>query len=199
MVMPPLNNQYYVMRHGQSLANIAGLIVSHPGNGLNAYGLSDKGRSQVTDGIRRSNLDASIHILSSDFKRAGETAEIVHRQLNCNHDIVFDERLRERYFGDLELQTDTRYQEVWAADKDDPDHGESGVETVQSVLDRALAVVLDFEQKYSTETCLLVAHGDILQILQTAFYQLAPHRHRQLPHLETAEVRALHPVTAWKK
>ncbi len=179
------------MRHGQSMANVDGLIVSHPENGLNNYGLSDKGRQQVRDGIQASDLNARIHLFSSDFKRARETAEIVQQTLNCDHKIVFDKRLRERHFGDFELGPDTQYPEVWAMDKRGQGHAAHNVETVQSVVQRALAVVFDFEKQFDNETCLLIAHGDILQILQTAFYQIPANQHRELPHLETAEVRAL--------
>ena len=191
MVMPTLTNQYYVMRHGQSLANTAGLIVSHPDNGLNDYGLSEKGRQQVRDGIGTSNLNANIHLFSSDFKRARETTEIVHQALDCNHKIVFDQRLRERHFGNFELKPDTYYPEIWEMDKCGHGHTEQNVETVQSVVTRALAVVFDFEKQFNNEICLIIAHGDILQILQTAIYGLPAQNHRDLPHLETAEVRAL--------
>lgn len=176
------------MRHGQSLANKAGLIVSHPQNGLNDYGLSDKGRQQVEAGIIDSALPATTHIVSSDFKRALETAEIAHQMLNCHHQIEFDMRLRERHFGDLELGPDNRYPEVWAFDRHSANHQEYGVESVSSVIQRACAVVLDCEKNFNKETCLLIAHGDILQILQTVFYGLAPNRHRELAHLETAEI-----------
>jgi len=54
-----------------------------------------------------------------------------------------------------------------------------------------LQLVLDCEGHLNGETCLLIAHGDILQILQTVFYGLPAARHRELPHLETAEVRLL--------
>ena len=195
MVMPPLKNQYFVMRHGQSLANTAGLIVSDPENGLNDYGLSKNGQQQAKGGIKASGLKASIRVFSSDFKRARESAEIVHQSLGCKHEIIFDTRLRERYFGNFELGPDTHYADVWTADKNGHGNSEHNVESVQSVLQRALAVLFDIEKQYHAETCLLIAHGDILQILQTAFYGLPPHRHRELPHLETAEVRALQSQT----
>jgi broad specificity phosphatase PhoE len=37
----------------------------------------------------------------------------------------------------------------------------------------------------------LVSHGDVLQILQTAFEGLDPSKHRSIPHLPTAELRQL--------
>ncbi len=179
------------MRHGQSLANTAGIIVSHPENGLNAYGLSDKGRQQVVTAINTCGLPATTHIFSSDFKRARETAEIAHQKLCCSQPVEFDIRLRERYFGDLELGSDEQYSAVWDFDQNSPDHRELGVESVASVINRAKAVLLDCEKKFINETCLLIAHGDILQILQTLFSDLPSNHHRQLPHLNTAEVRKL--------
>ncbi len=182
------------MRHGQSLANTAGLIVSHPENGVNNYGLSDKGRQQVEAGINDGALPATIRLFSSDFMRALETADIVHQRLGCIQPVTFDKRLRERHFGELELGPDTRYPEIWALDQHYPDHCEHGVESVNSVIQRASTVILEYEEKFQSETCLLVAHGDILQILQTAFSGIPATHHRQLPHLETAEIRELKQV-----
>ncbi len=189
--LPVLKNTYHIMRHGQSLANIAGLIVSHPDNGLNQYGLSDTGCSQVEAGIQTSLLEATTRIISSDFKRARETAEIVHARLKSDNQICFETRLRERFFGELELGPDNRYEEIWTFDRQDPQHNQYSVESVNSVIQRASAVILECEAQFSAETCLLIAHGDILQILQTAFFGIAPGRHRELPHLVTAEVRVL--------
>ncbi len=189
--LPSLKNTYYVMRHGQSLANTAGLIISHPDNGLHQYGLSDAGRSQVGASITTSLAGAATRIISSDFKRARETAEIVHARLACTHQIDLEPRLRERFFGELELGPDNRYEDIWILDRQDPQHNQHGVESVDSVIQRASAVVLECEAQFTAETCLLIAHGDILQILQTAFFAISPARHRELLHLETAEIRQL--------
>ncbi|MCP3688133.1 MAG: histidine phosphatase family protein [Gammaproteobacteria bacterium] len=189
--LPALSNTYYVMRHGQSLANTAGLIVSHPENGLDQYGLSDTGRNQVEASITTSRVGATSRIISSDFMRARETAEIVHARLACTHQIFFEPRLRERFFGELELGPDNRYEDIWLLDRQDSQHNQHGVESVNSVIQRASAVILECEAQFTAATCLLIAHGDILQILQTAFFAISPALHRDLPHLETAEVRQL--------
>jgi probable phosphoglycerate mutase len=59
------------------------------------------------------------------------------------------------------------------------------------VLDRATALIADLERRYSGRDILLVSHGDTLQILQAGFLRMDPARHRQVPHLETAEIRQL--------
>jgi len=189
--LPSLRNDYYVMRHGQSLANTAGIIVSDPLNGLHNYGLSDQGRVQVETAISQNTLSPDTRIVSSDFKRTRETAEIVQQSLGAKSSITFDKKLRERHFGELELGPDKRYPEVWKNDHHDSKPCIFGSESVHSVAKRASSVVLSCEKQFSSETCLLIAHGDILQILQTVFYGLPVSQHRELPHLETAEIRLL--------
>lgn len=186
-----LKNQYFVMRHGQSLANVEGLIVSTPENGVPNYGLSEVGREQVTNSINNENLDSSVHIISSDFKRAHESSKIAHELIQSNNDIVLDIRLRERNFGDFELQTDENYQTPWGHDATDSSHTIDNVESADSVMERATSLILSLEEKPSTETYLLVAHGDTLQILQTAFLKQPAKKQRSMPHLNTAEIREL--------
>ena len=190
------NNHYFVMRHGQSLANIKGLIVSKPENGTVAYGLSDKGKEQVrkslvSDEWLNLKLDSAVRIISSDFKRAHETATIVSSKLKTTCKVLTDSRLRERDFGDFELQSDVNYQKTWAADAVSSAHTNNSVESADAVMQRTTLLIIDLEKKYSAETFLLVAHGDTLQILQTAFAKQAASKQRELNHLETAEIREL--------
>ncbi len=187
-----LANRYFAMRHGHSLANQAGLIVSRPANGVGRYGLSETGRGQVGAGLSREHgLDRDTLILSSDFRRARESAEIAHSLLGCLAPPVFDERLRERDFGAYELGPDSAYEAVWKGDETSPDQRERGVESVNQVMARVTSLVADCESRYSGLGLLLVSHGDALQILQTAFARRNGSRHRELAHLNTAEVRRL--------
>ena len=187
-----LQNRYFAMRHGHSLANLRGIIVSHPENGRGGYGLSDLGRRQVADSLAAGHsLDAKTLIVSSDFERALETARIAHRRLACENPIVIDERLRERDFGELELTSDRGYASVWQEDLENPDSNLRGVESASQVMRRVTSLVADYESSHRGATLLLVSHGDALQLLQTAFRKQDASRHRLLEHLETAEIRRL--------
>lgn len=191
--MQTLTNRYLVMRHGQSEANVAGIIASSPKIGCYQYGLSDVGKKQAQQAIDPSlDLHSKVRILSSDFLRAKETADIVHRALNAVHPIEFTLNLRERFFGDLDGLDDSQYQNVWTIDKDNPDHHEFGVESATEVVQRSSELIGQLEQQFSAETFLLVAHGDVLQLLQTWFQQVPASEHRQLEHLNTAEIRQLY-------
>lgn len=187
-----LSNRYFAMRHGHSIANLKGIIVSHRENGLNDYGLSAKGEAQVKKTMRSDDqLDSDTLIISSDFKRARESAEIVHELLKCQIPVCFDVRLRERYFGELELSSDSSYGEVWREDEINPDSRIRGVESANQVMERVTALVSEYEKKVTLATLLIVSHGDALQILQTAFSKQRASGHRYQQHLETAEIRRL--------
>ncbi len=187
-----LKNKYFVMRHGQSLANCEGLVVSKPENGIASYGLSDEGRLQVNRNIKQNDeLDNTLLIISSDFKRAHESANIAHQLLGCERPLLLEPKLRERDFGDYELGPDTNYHKTWANDAMDSSHTINNVESADSVMIRVTTLVASLETQTENVTYLLVAHGDTLQVLQTAFQKRCASKQRELPHLETAEIREL--------
>jgi len=188
-----LANRYFVMRHGHSLANAQGIIVSHPQNGCSGFGLSEQGCDQIEQSLQRASmLDGGTIILCSDFKRARETAEIAHSLLGCATPIVVESRLRERNFGDFELTSDSGYEDVWRQDKTNPDGAWRGVESANRVMLRVTSLIREIDECYADAKILLVSHGDALQILQAAFARRAATDHRQLEHLHTAEIRRLY-------
>jgi broad specificity phosphatase PhoE len=204
-----LANRYHAMRHGQSKANVAGIIVSGiESDRLGDWGLSDLGRGQVLAAARACGLPPDTVICSSDFSRARQTAQIVRARLGAPP-VVVAAALRERCFGDLEGTATGNYARVWAADEagagntagdgaDGADGGDGavggdggGVEPAAAVLDRVSALVTDLERRYAGRDILLVSHGDTLQILQAGFLRMDPAAHRRLPHLGIAEIRTL--------
>jgi len=77
-----LTNTFSIMRHGQSKANVAGIIVSCIENDLRGdYGLSELGRAQALEAAQACGLATDTVIFSSDFSRARQTAEIVRAHL----------------------------------------------------------------------------------------------------------------------
>ena len=190
-----VKNTYFAIRHGESMANVEGIIVSAPENGIPKYGLSDKGRMQVEHSIgaalSENILDKNIRIISSDFKRAHESAEIARKLLSIEVPIKLDARLRERNFGDFELKTNIYYQIVWDNDALNSSHTIDNAESADAVMQRATELVAELEDIYKNEVFLLVAHGDTIQILQTAFEKCSASKQREMKHLETAEIRFL--------
>ncbi len=189
-----LNNKYFVIRHGQSKANVANILLSHPKEGMVSYGLSPKGKRQVRISVLKSKkdklLDSDVIIYSSDFLRAKETAEIAQKLLGVKK-INFHKKLRERYFGKYDKTSLDNIKIAWEYDEKNPNHKHKGVENPNKVLKRTLSVINELEKKYKNKKILLVSHGDVLQILYTHFSGKPVKHHRLIPHLETAEIREL--------
>jgi len=188
------------MRHGQSEANVAGIIVSDPQIGCNQFGLTALGQQQVIKSASNtSKLNQDTLIISSDFLRAKNTAETTQKILNTLQPIQYSIALRERFFGELNGKNDSQYQMVWDIDQQNPDHQKFNVESANQVVSRISALIMQLEQQYFDlhknvgQKILLVAHGDVLQLLQTWVQNVPASQHRSLPHLETAEIRCLNP------
>lgn len=185
-----MKNKYFILRHGESEANVQGIIISNPLNGVPNFGLTNKGKEQVKESILKNKiLDKNTIIYSSDFKRARETAEIVKTILKTE-EIHLTELLRERFFGNFEKTSNTNYNLIWEKDAD-PNHIFNNVESVNNVLNRTKKLINDLEKKYQNKIILLVSHGDSLQILQTFFEKINPSAHRSLKHLNLREIREL--------
>eukprot|EP00762_Andalucia_godoyi_P005142 ANDGO_03953.mRNA.1 hypothetical protein len=197
--------RFAILRHGESEANVAGVIVSDPVNGDPCYGLTETGKLQAqTVDLSRLltavNEDGVINgqkivILSSTFKRAVETAAIVAKRLGKQEqDVVQDVRLRERYFGPvLELASNQGYDLVWQIDAsaDPRNTSHFSQETPYEVRDRLCSLLQDAQNRYSGCMVVLVAHGDTLQIAQTIWECVDPCMHRSLPHLANCEMRIM--------
>lgn len=186
-----LTHRYLGLRHGESTANVEGLVISDPARGVDGFGLTERGRAQVEAAVAAFVQTGPVRILSSDFARAWETAEIARALLEVDR-IEPALALRERTFGRWEGGSNAAYATVWAADADDPTHTEGGVESVAAVTARTTALVRELEAGGGPPTTVvLVSHGDPLQILQTAFLRAGLGTHRQRPAWSNGELRPL--------
>lgn len=183
-----MNNRYFLMRHGESEAMLAGLVVSSPEVGCRRYGLSPQGKKQARVSAVQSGLGSDTIIISSDFVRARETAQIAAEVLGCSPPKL-EEDLRERHFGELEGASSTNYEQVWRQDELDPDHPLYGVESVAQVMARVSRVVEHLEAVDSGQTFLLVGHGDPLRFLQ--MWAAGIPRNQPIQHFAPAEIRGL--------
>lgn len=132
----------------------------------------------------------------SPFKRTVETAEIIYGVLKETHGHVTapvkEMELRERFYGDFDMTSDDNYHVCWDDDKAAPDHGENSqykIESPSHVCDRASRFIAKIESEMQGKIVILVAHGDICQIILTAFMRIEAWRHREIKHIDTANWR----------
>lgn len=186
----PLQNSYFLMRHGESLANQADLIVSDPETGCRAYGLSSLGRQQAEESARSSGLEADIEVICSDFLRTVETAEIAARVLGCKG-VVKETLLRERHFGELNGSSGERYREVWQQDSLFDSHTTYGAESPRALAVRLRRALETLESRHSGRRILLVSHGDTLRFLQLVAADRPLTEHMKIALFRPAEIRPL--------
>ncbi len=185
----------WVLRHGESVANVEGVIVSAVGpRALIEVGLTERGRRQARDAARKAEgrgIGPEVVVLTSDFARAHQTAQEFCDALGA-HEPRLDERLRERGFGTHDEGPASAYDLVWA---DDLARRESAqeVEPVSEVALRACEVLRDADRIARCAPVVLVAHGDVLQIMLAVGEGMDPYEHRSVPHLGNAELRRVGP------
>jgi len=186
-----LNNRYFILRHGQSKANIKDIFCGDPEVGKVKYGLTKIGEQQVKDSVNSWLFkDAETIIYSSPFKRTMETANIAKSICKVTEFHISD-KLVERKFSELEGLQTSRYREVWGMDKTNNDNDYLGAETVNQVLDRTTSLIIDLEKTHNNKNILLVGHGDPLQILNHAFHRPKIVDRTSLPSLYNANLREL--------
>ncbi len=185
-----MQNRYFLMRHGESQANKADLIISDPQVGCKLYGLTTRGREQVRDSVKASGLPAQTKIVSSDFKRAKDTAKIARETLGAA-EVLIEPGLRERYFGKLDGHSGQRYEEVWAVDKVELANTPFGAESPLYLARRLQKTMTKLEQRFQNQTVLLVSHGDPLRFLQILMADRSLKEHATIAFFKPAEIRPL--------
>lgn len=185
-----LKNQYYMLRHGQSTANIAEIISSSRSlaysekHGLTAFGYEQgkESANQLLDTLEKeAKSGQKVVFVSSPFARAKQTAEACMDGLMGNEEnqeriqamglqieanIALENGLMERYFGRLDADSIYTYGYVWPMDRINVTHTAFDVESVAAVCTRLSGVVNRCEEQYDDTHIVWVSHADVLQIGQ---------------------------------
>lgn len=145
----------YLVRHGQTDWNLEKRMQGREDVPLNATGRAQA--EKLRDKIRGLEFDV---VYASPLKRAAETAEIA---VGDRYEIIYDERLVERSFGEFEGKVcEIRAQPVEGIDIDDINLEEipGKVETVKSIVARAEDFVNFLKQNHDLDAgILVVGHG----------------------------------------
>ncbi|MFA5319281.1 MAG: class I tRNA ligase family protein, partial [Candidatus Paceibacterota bacterium] len=164
--LPKSNNKYWAMRHGEAESNVKDFISADP-NG--ADHLTEKGKGEVRGSAQKLKNNKINLIISSDFIRTKETAEIMAEELGLSpNQIVFDERLREIDPGDFTGQTWRDYNDAFGERINRlQTHLSTGGENYNDVRKRAMSVLYEIDQKYQNKNILIISHGLGLFMMQS--------------------------------
>jgi broad specificity phosphatase PhoE len=165
-----------LLRHGQTDYNVDGRMQGH----IDSY-LTDAGHEQAAEAAPVLASLAPDRLVSSDLRRAVDTAEVVGAA--CGLPVKFDPRLRETHLGLWQGQTVAEIERdypgaiaTWRSDPGwAPPEGESRIDVVA----RSRPVVDELDAEFAdsdgvSETVLLVAHGGLIAGLVTGLLELPP-------------------------
>lgn len=162
----------YLIRHGETVDNVAQIM-----QGQTQGCLTEHGREQaeeVAARLAKKKIDA---IVSSDLRRAIQTAEIISTRHGLPVSVT--PLLRERDWGSFT----GRYipdlkDEVWPED----------IESLDCLLERAQRFLEYIMTNYEGQTVVAVGHGIVNKAIQAVFYHKPMN---QVQRMSNAEVRVL--------
>lgn len=148
----------YFVRHGETGWNLEKKTQGHTDISLNA-----SGRKQAFElASRIKNLKIN-KIISSDLKRAKETAEIIGETIGCSN-LEFDSRLREFNYGVLEgVCRNELTPETWEIFNNHPEKLKA--ESFKEIFTR-IKNFFDESNFNLKDNVLIVAHGGSLRVIK---------------------------------
>lgn len=155
-------NKYFVMRHGLSESNLEKKVSC---NFEDKDHLTEEGKQQVLDSIQELRDIKIDFIVSSDFVRTKETANIIKDKLNINDEnLIFDKRVREFNVGVFNGKT---WNEYYASreEKDWYSYIAKEGESCKNMKARMMDFIYDIEKKYQNKNILIVTHEGPIRML----------------------------------
>ncbi|AKE40911.1 phosphoglycerate mutase [Corynebacterium kutscheri] len=172
-----MTRRLILLRHGQTEYNATRRMQGH----LDTQ-LSDLGLEQAKTAARYLATQNITKIVSSDLRRAQDTAMIIAEKLGL--DISFDSRLRETHLGEWQAKTheevDTAYPGARAFWRENPTWAPPGGESRIDVAQRSSQVVDEFMRHYANwddATVLFVSHGGTISALTARLLNLETHHY----------------------
>lgn len=148
----------YVVRHGQTEWNVLKKMQGSADISLNERGMEQA--KYTKENLKNVDIDL---IFCSPLIRAKQTAEVINEDRNLN--ITFDERLRERNYGEFEgtSKSSFNYNDFWAYEKN---LKYDKAENVQDFFKRIYYFLDDLKEKYSDKNILIVCHAGVVKAIE---------------------------------
>ena len=172
----------YLVRHGETEENLQRILQGHmPGT------LTEKGKEQVRktaellakEGVKFTKL------VSSDLKRAMDSAQIISDKLNLP--VIPMEIFRERDWG--------KFTGMFIAEAVDKylfdgkwNFPEGTTETEEGIYERACKALVELQNQFADETIIVVTHGQFARNIIAAHYEC---NYKEVASFVNAEIRVL--------
>ncbi len=158
-------NTFFFMRHGQAENNASNTLNSTPNT---SYGLTDLGKEQVkvsAQQLKKKKIDV---IYASDFTRTKETAEMVAQSIGYpKENIIYDKRLRELDFGDLDGKNISAYRNLFPGYEAAFEKNIPGGESLRNIHRRVGDFIYQADADARNKNILVISHETPLWMLQS--------------------------------
>ena len=170
-INPEIKSNWFLVRHGETDFNKEDRF------NLPDTPLNEKGRAQAMDAARQlegKNIDL---IISSDFRRTKETAEIIAKHLKC--EVIFDEGLREADSGDWRGMTREEILSKHFPEKNEWDSSlrykfkQVGGEDFEDLEKRAWQAFQNHRSNHSHKNIVIVTHGGVIRALRAMLKKIS--------------------------
>ena len=162
----------YLVRHGETVDNVAKIMQGQRPGKLNATGVQQI--QELAESLHDVHFDV---VVSSDLQRSYDSAMILATRRSMP--VVSTPLLRERDWGDFTGRYILDLKGLPMPDN---------VETMDALLQRARAFLDWVKEHYAGSTVLAVGHGIINKAIQAVYHNLPP---REIPKMSNAEYRIL--------
>lgn len=164
----------YLVRHGETVDNVAHIMQGQTPGELNAKGILQA--EEVARKMANEHIDAFV---SSDLKRSVQTCEIIARSHHCQ--VVVTSLIRERDWGDF---TGKYIPDLPKDPRDWPDN----IESIEKMKSRAQNFLTWLKVTYPNKVVLAVGHGIINKAIQSVYFKRPMN---EIEKMGNAEVRVL--------
>lgn len=169
----------YVVRHGQTDWNLKNKIQGKADIPLNNFGI------EQAYTLKQSLKDINFkYIISSPLLRAKKTAEIL---CNSNYNIILDNRLIERDFGEFEglNKEDFNCSAFWNYKLNNK---YKKAESIKSLLDRVYNFLDEYKPLYKESNVLIVTHAGVIPAIGCYFNGIPKNNDLFTYHCKNCEI-----------
>ncbi len=169
-INPEIKSSWFLVRHGETDANKNSIL-----QGLGDDPLNDAGKAQAektAEALKNTPIDL---IISSNQKRARETAEIISKTLG-DKEIIIEEELHERSMGDAEGVARNEAIEKYGKRLYDYEVNDYGGESYKEVEKRAWAAFQKHQKIHKHKNVIVVSHGGTIRMLMKQIRGLTAER-----------------------
>ena len=172
--------ELYVVRHGQTIVNVKGLI-----NARNIIGINNTGKQEAKNAAEQMEKTKIDLIICSPLRRTKQTCKIINKN---KIKVLYDRRILERDSRSMQFEKIEKLDlEEWYNIQKTEVYKNS--EGFKSILDRVKNFLEEVKIKYPDKAILIVTHGDVCKAIYAYLNNITDAKEISLFKQENCEIK----------